>query len=277
MKIFWIKLSHVIYDRFFGDLMEMKKTSIVFTPNPEILLKSREDKEFKNFLKQADYLLPDGIGLYIAAQIVERRKSKEVVSNKDICIDLLMLPYYFFNLFFRRNMLYAIHGERVCGSDLTMDVVKYAQQNKITIVIVDLFNPKDKKKVHSQKKFTRKLKERFPWLGFDYYIYKPGRRETIIEEINNSKAKILFSTLGMKIQEQSVIEIMKACPWLQLGLGIGSSFDYVTGFQKRAPKWMRMIGIEWLYRIVTGPQKIKRLHRLWNAIFVFLRKVIKEK
>lgn len=109
-------------------------------------------------------------------------------------------------------MLYTIHGERVCGSDLTMDIVEYAQQNKIEVVILDLYNPKDKKKIQSQKVFSESLKEQFPRLKFHYYIYKPGRKDTILEDINNAKSKILFSTLGMKIQEQSVIEIMEACP-----------------------------------------------------------------
>lgn len=61
MKIFGTKLSHVIYDRFFEELMELKKQTTVFTPNPEILLKTRDDKDFKKLLKKADYLLPDGI------------------------------------------------------------------------------------------------------------------------------------------------------------------------------------------------------------------------
>jgi N-acetylglucosaminyldiphosphoundecaprenol N-acetyl-beta-D-mannosaminyltransferase len=81
----------------------------------------------------------------------------------------------------------------------------------------------------------------------------------------------------MKKQEKSIIEVMLTAKNIKLGLWIGSSFDYFIWFQKRAPKIWRMIGIEWLYRLLTWPRKIDRLKRLWNAIFVFSYEVIKEK
>jgi len=81
----------------------------------------------------------------------------------------------------------------------------------------------------------------------------------------------------MKQQEKSVIEFMRECPNLKLGLGIGSSFDYVTGFQKRAPKIMRQAGIEWFYRIFTSPHKLQRLRRIYQAVIVFPYTVILKK
>jgi UDP-N-acetyl-D-mannosaminouronate:lipid I N-acetyl-D-mannosaminouronosyltransferase len=81
----------------------------------------------------------------------------------------------------------------------------------------------------------------------------------------------------MKRQEQAVVEIMDKCYNIKLWLGIGSSFDYFTGFQKRAPKFWRAIWFEWLYRLATWPQKIVRLKRLWSAIFVFVFKVLVRK
>jgi N-acetylglucosaminyldiphosphoundecaprenol N-acetyl-beta-D-mannosaminyltransferase len=80
-------------------------------------------------------------------------------------------------------------------------------------------------------------------------VYKPDEKNKIIKKIKSSEAKILFSTLGMKKQEKSVIEIMEQASNIKLGLGIGSSFDYLIGFQKRAPDFMVDAGFEWLYRI----------------------------
>jgi N-acetylglucosaminyldiphosphoundecaprenol N-acetyl-beta-D-mannosaminyltransferase len=87
----------------------------------------------------------------------------------------------------------------------------------------------------------------------------------------------LFSTLWMKKQEESVVEIMEKCKNIKLGLGIWSSFDYFIWFQKRAPKIWRATGLEWLYRLITWPKKIDRLKRLYNAIFVFIYEIIKLK
>ncbi|MFK7779558.1 MAG: WecB/TagA/CpsF family glycosyltransferase [Candidatus Gracilibacteria bacterium] len=269
MQIFGIKLDNLKYNNFLREITNLGKQNIVFTPNPEILLKTKTDIELKELLNKATYLTPDGIGLYIAFQILDNKFPK--------IINTLLLPYFLFNLFFRRKFLYGKYGDRICGSDLTFDLVKYAEQNKIKITIIDLYNPTDYKKVESQKKFPKLIKEKFPKLDFDYFIYNNSEKEKIIYTISKSDSKIIFSTLGMKKQEQSIVEIMEKCSNIKLGLGIGSSFDYFIGFQKRAPKIFRSFGLEWLYRLITGPKKIDRLKRLWNAIFVFVWEVIKNK
>jgi N-acetylglucosaminyldiphosphoundecaprenol N-acetyl-beta-D-mannosaminyltransferase len=95
--------------------------------------------------------------------------------------------------------------------------------------------------------------------------------------IKNSTSKMLFSTLWMKKQEQSVVEIMEKCPNIKLWLWVWSSFDYYIGFQKRAPYLFRALWLEWFYRLLTWPRKIDRLKRLYNAIVVFLIEIIKFK
>jgi N-acetylglucosaminyldiphosphoundecaprenol N-acetyl-beta-D-mannosaminyltransferase len=53
------------------EITSLKKQNIAFTPNPEILLQAKNDSEFKALLEKANYLTPDGIGLYIAFQILD--------------------------------------------------------------------------------------------------------------------------------------------------------------------------------------------------------------
>ncbi len=269
MRIFWIALSENNYEDIFIDITQFQSQHIVFTPNPEILLQTKTDAEFRGLLERATYLTADGIGLYIAFQIQN--------SKQHALIDFLLLPYYFFNLFFRRKFLYKKYGERICGSDLTWDLVPYAEKNNIKITIIDPYFPKDMAKCKSQETFREDLLKVFPELQFDYFVYKPEDKQQIIEQIKDSDSKILFSTLWMKKQEQSVVEIMDKCYNLKLGLGIGSSFDYFIWFQKRAPKLWRSIWLEWLYRLATGPKKLLRLQRLWNAIVVFIFQVLKNK
>ena len=269
MQIFWIELSDKNYSEIFGSITEFNTQNIVFTPNPEILLKTKTDSEFRELLNKATYLTADGIGLYIAYQIND--------SKQNAFVDFLLLPYYFFNLFFRRGYLYKKYWERICGSDLTGDLVPFAEKNNIKITIIDPYYPLDLAKVESQKTFREDLLKKFPKLDFDFFVYKPEEKDEIIEEIKNSDSKILFSTLWMKKQEASVVEIMGKCYNIKLWLWIGSSFDYFTGFQKRAPKIWRALGLEWLYRLATWPQKIVRLKRLWSAIVVFLWEVLKTK
>jgi N-acetylglucosaminyldiphosphoundecaprenol N-acetyl-beta-D-mannosaminyltransferase len=266
MQIFWIKIDKLKYKDLFEEITKLKKQSIVFTPNPEILLKTLEDKDFKKFLEKADYRTPDWIGLYIAFQILDNSHSK--------IINTLLLPYFIFNLFFKRKWLYKKYGERICGSDLTKDLIDFASEKWVKITIIDLYNPTDEKKVESQKIFKKVLQDKFKKLDFDYFVYDPNKKEEILKKVSKSDSQILFSTLGNKKQEESVIEIMKVCKNIKIWLGIGSSFDYFIWFQKRAPKIWRKLGFEWFYRLFTWPRKLNRLKRLWNATFVFTFKVI---
>lgn len=268
MKIFNITLDNLKYIDFFKQITKFEKQEIVFTPNPEILLKTQSDNEFEKLLKKATILTPDGIWLYIAYQMLE---------EKSWVLRALKTPFYFFNLFFNKQKLYEKYGDRICWSDITKDLLYYCESQNISITIVDLYIPSDLKKVASQKIFSEKLSSSFPELKFNYIIYNPNNKTEILEEIKNSNSKIVFSTLWMKRQEQSVIEIMEYCDNIKLGLWIGSSFDYFTGFQKRSPQIFSTLWIEWFYRIFTWPQKIKRLKRVYNAIFVFLYQVLKQK
>lgn len=269
MQIFWIEINKLKYKNFFKEITKLEKQEIVFTPNPEILLKIKKDKDFKSLLQKASYLTPDGIGLFLAFQILDNKYSK--------ILNTILFPYYFLNLFLRRKSLYKKYWDRICWSDLTHDLLKFANKSWTKITIIDLYSPLDEKKIESQKKFSKIIKQKFKNLDFDYFIYNTDKKEEIIEKIKKSDSKMLFSTLWMKLQEQSVIEIMEKCKNIKLWLWIGSSFDYFTWFQKRSPLILRKIWFEWLYRLITWPRKIDRLKRLYNAIFVFIFNIIKEK
>gem|GEM_PF-736323 len=150
MKIFKLEIPALNYADFFKKITQLKKQNIVFTPNPEICLKTLDDKEFLRLLQKADYLTSDGIGLYIAYQIENLQVENFFLQ---VFLNLILLPYYFFNLIFRRKMLYEKYGERICGSDLTIDLTKFAEKNDIHISIIDLYNPTDLAKVANQKVF----------------------------------------------------------------------------------------------------------------------------
>jgi N-acetylglucosaminyldiphosphoundecaprenol N-acetyl-beta-D-mannosaminyltransferase len=270
MKIFWINLTNISSEKLFINILSFKNRSIIFTPNPEILLKIKNDKDFKKLLKKANFLLPDGIWIFLAYQILNSKQNSKI-------INILKLPFYIFNLFFRRKYLYQKYWERICGSDLTKKLLENFNKTKEKITIIDLYNPSDENKVKSQKVFRQKLKKVYPNLNIDYFIYNNEKKQKIIENIRKSKTRVLFSTLWMKKQEKSVIEITQKCDSIKLALAVWSSFDYFIWFQKRAPDFIRKIWFEWLYRLFTWPRKINRLKRLYSAIILFILEIIKSK
>jgi N-acetylglucosaminyldiphosphoundecaprenol N-acetyl-beta-D-mannosaminyltransferase len=216
MKIFQLEIPKLRYSDFFKEITKYVRNTdernmrIVCTPNPEICLKTLEDKEFLTLLQKADYLTNDGIGLYLAYQIME--------SSYGRLGTLFLFPKYIFKIMFFKVALYERYGDRICGSDVTSDLLYFCEKKNIEIAILDPYYPEDREKCEAQKNFSKNLKKHFPKLQFQMYVYSEEKKEKILKKIAKSRAQILFSTLGMKRQEQSLFEAKKVCPNLRLGL-----------------------------------------------------------
>lgn len=117
-----------------------------------------------------------------------------------------------------------------------------------------------------------KLEEQFPNIHIVGTMngYEKNK-EKVIDEINKSQADILFVALGSPTQEKWIIEHMdKLCP--KIYQGVGGSYDVISGNIKRAPKAFQNLGLEWLYRLILEPSRIKRQLNLPK----FLIKVLKD-
>jgi N-acetylglucosaminyldiphosphoundecaprenol N-acetyl-beta-D-mannosaminyltransferase len=80
---------------------------------------------------------------------------------------------------------------------------------------------------------------------------------------------ILFSNFGAPHQE-TFLSCHKNGK-IRLAIGLGGSFDFLTGKIRRAPKFLQRMGLEWMWRLLQQPQRWKRI---WNATVVFMIKVI---
>jgi N-acetylglucosaminyldiphosphoundecaprenol N-acetyl-beta-D-mannosaminyltransferase len=80
----------------------------------------------------------------------------------------------------------------------------------------------------------------------------------IIEDIKEKRPYAIFVAMGSPRQDIFISRNMEKLP-CNIFMGVGGSFDVFAGKVKRAPKWMVNIGIEWLYRVIKEPWRIKRL------------------
>jgi N-acetylglucosaminyldiphosphoundecaprenol N-acetyl-beta-D-mannosaminyltransferase len=80
----------------------------------------------------------------------------------------------------------------------------------------------------------------------------------IIENIKASKPFALFVALGTPAQEDFIFQYAKDLP-CTIYMGVGGSFDVLSGNIKRSPKWLCDIGLEWLYRLISDPSKLNRM------------------
>ena len=84
--------------------------------------------------------------------------------------------------------------------------------------------------------------------------------------------EIVFCNFGMGYQEKFLYSLKNAKnAKIRLVMGVGGGFDFIMGKVKRAPLILRQIGLEWLWRLIQQPQRIKRI---WNAVIIFPIRVI---
>ena len=92
------------------------------------------------------------------------------------------------------------------------------------------------------------------------------------EDLSRKKVDLLFVAFGSPKQEIWISENLEKLP-AKIVIGVGGSFDFISGKVRRAPLFVRKIGLEWLFRLIIQPWRIKRQLRLIQFIYL----VIKEK
>lgn len=84
----------------------------------------------------------------------------------------------------------------------------------------------------------------------------------------DQKIDILFVAFGQGKQEKWIVAHLPHLP-VKVAIGVGGAFDYLSGLVPRAPLWMRQMGLEWLFRLICQPWRIKR----YGALVRFILKL----
>jgi N-acetylglucosaminyldiphosphoundecaprenol N-acetyl-beta-D-mannosaminyltransferase len=93
--------------------------------------------------------------------------------------------------------------------------------------------------------------------------------ESVAGAIRASKADLLFVAMGSPAQELWIDSNLERAG-VHFAMGVGGSFDHVSGFARRAPGWMQRMGLEWLYRLMREPRRLWRRYLIGNAVFTWL-------
>ena len=122
------------------------------------------------------------------------------------------------------------------------------------------------------KEIERTINKKYPGLSVksEYYLSS----QSWFEDAIIKEAEIVFVNFGAPQQEKFIFENREKFPNAKILVGVGGTFDFLTGNITRAPGFLRVIGLEWLWRMIQEP---KRFKRIWNAVVVFPIAVIKER
>lgn len=201
---------------------ESQEPRHIITLNAEILYTAAQNPELKEIIEGADMVTPDGSGIVWAAKTLGEPLT-----------------------------------ERVSGIDLMTEICRQAAPNHWRIYLLG-------GAPGVAEACAGELEKRFPGLeiaGHHHGYFSQEEEGAVIEAINAARPSILFVALGAPKQEYWIIR-HKAALNSRILMGVGGSLDVLSGQIKRAPLFFQKMGLEWLWRLLRQPWRIKRMSAL---------------
>jgi len=202
----------------------------VVTPDSSALVRAQHDQELMRILQSADLVTPDGAGLVWMAKVMG-------------------LPLW----------------ERVSGIDLMDHICELAAEKGYSIYLLGAAPG-----VAAQA--AERLQERHPGLtvrGIMHGFFAEEEEPNVVRDIAAAKPDILFVALGVPKQEKWIRRHLDELS-VPVAIGVGGSFDVISGRLKRAPLWVQRWGLEWLWRAAREPSRLPRLLALPKFVWMTL-------
>lgn len=190
--------------------------------NPEFIMRAQTDPVFARALAGSQLNVPDGVGVLWAAKLKKQPLTR-----------------------------------RVGGADLMIELCRAAGAQGWRIFFLGARDG-------IAERAAGILAARFPGMQVAGAFAGSPRLEDeddILARVARAKPQLLFVAYGAPGQDvwlaRNLPRLAPSCPAL-VGMGVGGTFDFVTGEQKRAPVWVQNAGFEWLYRLIREPRRIRR-------------------
>lgn len=189
------------------------------TSNPEFLMAAQADREFRDLLNAADLVVPDGIGLLLAARWLREP-----------------LP------------------ERVAGSDLVVQIAERAAREGWRLFCLGAAEGVAQRAAAVLQARYPGLVIAGTYAGSP----RPEAEAAIVARVRAAAPDVLFVAYGAPAQDKWIAR-NRARLAVPLCLGVGGSFDFLAGAARRAPRWVQRLGLEWLHRLYRQPWRARRI------------------
>lgn len=187
--------------------------------NPEKMVKAWENMELRALLKRSNMAIPDGIGILIAGWL---------------------MGHHF--------------PQRVTGVDLFLLLAKEAARAGWRVYLLGAAPG-------VAEEVATRLSREYPGLKFagtHHGYYSPEEEDELVGKISSCRPDILFVAMGSPKQERFIAAHQERLQ-VPVCMGVGGSFDVISGRAKRAPFWMQKMGLEWSYRLFREPRRAMRM------------------
>lgn len=244
LKLFNLLINQITTERLLAELLEYAKineSAYLCAVNSHMIVEAQDDEILKEAILNADWAVTDGVPV------------SWVFSH-----------------------LNNIKQERIAGMNITPLLIDFAEKNRLSISVYG----NTKENLREFKKFITKT---YPNLRIANLISPPFRNLTSeelrehIEQINNSRTNILFVSLGCPKQEKWMYE--NSSKLNGVCLGVGNAINTIIGQEKRPPKLVQTIGMEWLFRLIQNPKRLFKRYFYTNSRFCYMtfKEVLKYK
>ncbi len=210
-------------------MVDQGKPRHIVTANAEIIYRAYQDEAFAHVLDKADLVTADGIGSVWAARSVGHP-----------------VP------------------ERVTGIDLTHRLFELAEEKGWGIYFLGSGPEVVEKAVLD----TLSKHPRLRIVGYRHGYFSQEETPEVVANIVSVKPEILLAAMGVPKQELFIQEHLKELN-VPISIGVGGTFDVLAGTAKRAPGWMRRLGLEWLYRLIKEPSRANRMLALPKFVLAY--------
>ena len=214
---------------------------LIVTPNPEMAVLADRDPSFKRILESSDLALADGYGLRLAA-FIEGQRIPETITGVVFTLALATLAEQ------KGCSVYLLGG----GKGIAERAAKGLERNFPDIRIAGAESG-----------------GRIRWIAGAWQ-----QEADLLERIKTAKPDILLVALGHGKQERWIRHHLERLPSVRIAMGVGGTFDFLAGEVWRAPQMVRVLHLEWLWRLLIQPW---RAPRIFEATFVFAWMVLKKR
>lgn len=255
-----------------SDMIRSRKNHYIVTPNPEMVMYAQKHEWFKDVINHASLSLADGVGLLWAAKYLSLPLSRLPVLRQ--IQEFLQWVVTGAAVIFAPKTLNII-PEHLRGSDMVWEISKLASERNYRIFLLGA-GP------GVALKAARVMQTLYPQLNVVEVMVGPPYEDEVdvIQRIKQTNPQIIFLAYPADQQMKWMQDML---PQLNnvIAVGIGGALDFIvqgTAINAsvknspaiRAPKWVRQIELEWLWRFFTQPW---RKERIKTATIDFMRKV----
>lgn len=223
----------------------------ITTVNTEFLMLSRQNKDFKQALLDAELSLADGTGVVLAQSLDDLKPGKSITKRT---VTFLSLGFQF--LFSPQSFKYS----RITGVELSERIVEASETVGWKIFLLG------GQPASVPEEAAQRWLERYPNANFvGTSGADPG--PDAVEAVRKAAPDILLVAYGAPKQD---VFIWKNKDKLRVPvmIGVGGTFDTVTGRKYNPPRWIKALGLEWFTYLIRYPSRFKRIWRATVGFFV---------